>query len=139
MKDLELEFIGDEPPLAGRICQGLVVLESWEDGRLVEPLHTLFICINSQWHKLYFQWHIIHWRISDAPDLPLTQPPEEGFLLKPVDLAAQFDLLGVTLVKVRYDPVQYGAETSIEFANSKELVMNSANDLSTYRLVEHSS
>lgn len=135
MKELELEFIGDEPPLAGRPCQGLVVLESWEDGHLIEPLHTLFICINDQWHKLYFQWHIVHWRISDAPESALTDSTEEGFLLKPVDLAARFDLLGATLVKVHYVPVQYGVETSIEFANGKELVMNSSNDLSTYRFV----
>ncbi|MCB9171988.1 MAG: hypothetical protein H6637_03610 [Ardenticatenales bacterium] len=91
MGDFELN--GEPPDLSGKICQGLYREEYWFEGDLIEPATILYLKFDGQWHRLYFDFGIIFWRLED--ELPESfDVPEEGWSFKMIDVNRTIPVVG---------------------------------------------
>lgn len=61
------EINGVEPPLVGRSPDVLLGQEYWHCGKLKEPAYVSFLSVDSQWHRLYFEYDIVFWRPDADP------------------------------------------------------------------------
>lgn len=61
----ELYVIGTPPDLAEQVCQAFLCQEFWYKGELADPTNIIWFRVNDQWHRLYFEWDTVFWRISE--------------------------------------------------------------------------
>ena len=90
----------------------------------------VFLGIGGAWHRLYFDWGIIFWRVQDrAPEA--FEVPEIGAAYRVVDLAAQHDLKGRRLVRYLMEPIAGGAQVTFEFEDGVRLAFRNVEDITT--------
>src|SRR6478672_3831919 len=55
---------GTVPDLIGRVCDGLLAQAFLQHGDLVESANILYLHVADVWHRLYFDYGIVFWRVQ---------------------------------------------------------------------------
>jgi hypothetical protein len=126
-----LSVNGEPPRLAGQRCDAILCQQYWHGGRLVEPANVVFLCFEGRWHRLYFDYGIVFWRIAEGEPQPF-QAPEIDSAYPIVDVAEERGLRGARLLSYQMGPLSGGAQVTFAFENGARLAFRSVDDLTTY-------
>jgi hypothetical protein len=76
---------GTQPDLIGRVCDGLLAQAFSQDGELVESANILYLHVENIWHRLYFDYGTVFWRVQhEKPENYEASP--EGWCFELTDL-----------------------------------------------------
>ena len=85
-KPLPLSDInGTVPDLIGRVCDGLLAQAFLHHGDLVESANILYLHVGNVWHRLYFGYGIVFWRVQHEQPENYEDSPE-GWTFELTDL-----------------------------------------------------
>ena len=126
------EINGVQPNLANKLVQALLVQQFWHEGKLEDPANVVHICVASQWHRLYFDYGVVFWRLSDsAPSLD-SNDMDDGFGYPLVDFGAQHYLIGRRIISLNtFDDADCDAAVSLNFDSGVTVLCRSDDDVTT--------
>jgi hypothetical protein len=125
-----VELNGDEPALLGLVCQDLLAVEYVSAGAVVEDAHSVYLRFAGRWHRLYFDFGTVFWRVSDKA--PVSFVAEDlGAEYRVVDLAGARGLRGLRLCAIRYTPIEDGSEVALEFESGRVLAFSCVADITS--------
>nr|WP_255656824.1 aquaporin [Lysobacter lactosilyticus] len=131
---MELDVNGEAPGLAGKACEAVLLQQYWHKGVLVEPANVIHMRFSGVWHRLYFDYGIVFWRISDAPPEPGSDTDYEWeYPLE--DLGAAAEVIGIPLDHYSMKPVVGGSTVELCFETGKRIIFENVDDHTTYRVV----
>ena len=90
--DEELEINGIWPVLENGMLEELLCSEMWYQGKLEEPANVIFLKVNGNWYRLYFNYGIIFWRVDKEGPKEYTMPKYESHF-KVVDVGRNYGLV----------------------------------------------
>lgn len=126
-----IERNGHEPPIVGKVCQGLVAIELRHAGELIEPANVVFLKFDGHWHRLYFDFATIFWRASEAGPIEF-EADELGSACRAVDIGGLFGLRGRVLLALSYDEISGGSAVRLEFDGNRAIAFRCIDDRTTY-------
>ena len=119
---------GDVPDVEGSLCQAFIVQSFLQDGVLVEPCNTAFICCAGRWHRLYFDHGFVFWREQEsAPEA--YESPGDGWSYSISDLLPRVSDCPTLLEKVH--GAQDDKQTAITFTFAGNRQIRLCNDFAT--------
>ncbi|MBN3494071.1 hypothetical protein [Vibrio neptunius] len=127
-----LEINGEVPNLVDQILEDLLCAEMWFEGTLEEPANVIYLKVNGNWFRHYFDYGIVFWRSQDkAPESYEMQELDSYFKL--VDLANNFGFKGLKIKRFDAYTIEGGSESVFTFDNSSSIVFSNINDVTVYR------
>lgn len=131
---LELDVNGKAPVLAGKTCEAVLLQQYWHKGILVEPANVIHMQFSGVWHRLYFDYGIVFWRIGDLP--PETWSDADHEWDNPLeDLGAAAAVIGTHLDHYSMEPVKGGSAVELCFKSGKRIIFEDVDDHTTYRVI----
>ena len=134
--DEELDIVGCPSSLSGLKCDELLVQEYWFNGKLFEQAHIVYFCFDKQWHELFIDCGIIHWRVQDS------RPTEYSYDecdFKIVELSEYFKIKNVILNQYIAEANESGVLVHFYFANGIIFTLKNAADKSTFEVTRTNS
>src|SRR5688572_25084783 len=104
----DLDVNGQAPDLAGITCEAILLQQFVHAGVLVEPANVIHLKFAGQWHRLYFDYGIVFWRLSEGAPEPWTDTEEDWH--NPVyDLGSDAGVVGSQLDRYSMASTQGGS------------------------------
>lgn len=131
---LEIDVNGQAPDLAGAVCEAILLQQYVFAGTLEDPANVIHLKFSGQWHRLYFDYGIVFWRLSDtAPEA--WSDTDEQWDNPLFDLGATADLAGLQLDRYAMTSIHGGSEVSFMFVGGRTVVFKSINDHTSYHVI----
>jgi hypothetical protein len=116
---------GEEPPIAGAVCEGLILLQFQEGTQITDPVNVAYFQFLGRWFCLYFDCKTVFWHEAGPPELPVNSTLDHGLALMNLD-----DMKGV--VGARLDSVAYAGDedmvaVTMAFAGGRTLTFRHGN------------
>ena len=128
MKTEELSISGEWPDLCNKVIEKLVVQEYWYKGAIEEPANVIWLKVEGNWHRLYFDCGIIFWRVSQKePNYSMPEPDEE-YDYPLIDLTEKYELDGKQIKKCEGSAIPSGSQVTFTFDNNKRIIFKNIND-----------
>lgn len=128
-----MEIVGTPPTLAGLACEAFICEGFVHNRQPVADANVVYLCFAGVWRKLVLDCGVIIWR-------QLTEDPKPrgidhlGFQYPTVDLGILAGVLGHALEDYRMESNSITAEVAFSFENGRTIIINNANDRSTWRI-----
>jgi hypothetical protein len=117
---MRVDVNGQQPPILGMRCEGLVALEYAYRGEIVEPANDVYMRFSGRWHRMYFDFSTIFWRTTERDEEPNGyEAPEIDGTWRPIDLARQFGVLGLALEQIVERNVDGGVAVDLVFEKGR--------------------
>ena len=72
-----LQIVHQVPNIVGKRCTTIFSRQFWLDGQLVESCTAVFIEIEAEWHRFFFDSGILHWREGETRPTPSTASDDQ--------------------------------------------------------------
>lgn len=129
-----LEFIGKPPAIDGKTCEGLICEGAEFEGNSLATANVTYLKFEGDWHRLCFDVGTVHWRTGSTQPEPWGIP-EAGWNYPQVDVGRAFGLIGVRLKSSWTLATEHGANVFFEFENGRKVLIENADDSTSYRVV----
>ena len=122
-----LEINGEPPALAGEVCDDLQIQQYWYRDKLNDEANVVFLRFAGIWHRLYFDWGIIFWRITDRAPVSFEAPEIEGSF-RIVDLGALLGVRGKRLDRYEMKSIEGGSQVDFVFYDGQSVSFRNVAD-----------
>ena len=130
----DLDVNGDPPPLAGEICEALLLQQFVHAGEVVETANVIHLKFSGEWHRLYFDHGIVFWRKSvGAPEA--WSDTEEHWQNPLFDLGSHAGVVGSRVSYYAMTPPPEGSSVEFVFAHGKRVVFEDVADRTSYYVI----
>ena len=132
---LDVEVIGNEPPLVGSVCQALLC-EGFEfKGKFESPSNVVYVRVTNNWHRLVIDAGVVFWRAQNEEPKPWAVP-EKGYAYPHRNLGEEFHLVGELISSVHVSRHIDVVEVTLHFLNGKRFTLVNSNDISTFTVTQ---
>ena len=124
---------GHPPLLEGATCDAVIRIEHNPQGELLDPCHTIYLCFDGGWRRLYFDFGVIFWREQPVPPEADASQPEFSWH----DLGGDEGLAGLKLEKYVMSESEHFSDVIFYFVGGRRLrfVADSSLDIATHELL----
>ena len=126
-----------EPPIIGKVCEGLYVRQYQENQQVIDPAINTYICFGGIWYRLYFEANTAFWRESSYPEPPINDLLDSGSVLN--DLSGLEGIVGAVLVAISYVAQKNGTGVIMTFSEGETLRLIHNADLDVTSLEQGST
>lgn len=99
----------------------------------MEDANIVYLCFAGTWHKLVLDYGVIIWRrLTEAPRPEAID--DLGYQYPRVDVGALAGVIGHRLEDYQMQSNTVTAEVAFSFENGRAIIINNANDRSTWRI-----
>ena len=129
----ELEVNGHWPQIEKQFLQEMIVQEFWYDGVLEEPANVVYLKIDSDWLRLYFDCGIVFWREDNEglEDQLASRGSDTSYPL--IDLAEHLGVKGAEIIQCTGKVVPGGSEVELQFRDKPPIIFQCINDVSSIK------
>jgi len=128
-----MEIVGNPPNLAGLLCEAFICEGFIHKAELVADANIVYLCFAGIWHKLVLDHGVIIWRrLTEAPIPEAIN--DVAFQYPEADVGALAGVVGHRLEDYRMQSNTVTAEVAFSFENGRAIIINNANDRSTWRI-----
>ena len=121
------DTFGEQPRLAGTICNELIVQSFLLNGELVSLVNAVYIKANDSWHRLVLDAGTIHWGVESNAPLPWAVP-ENGWSYPHANLGATSGLAGLRILSCVSRATDVGCTVDFEFEGGRWLYLAESSD-----------
>jgi hypothetical protein len=130
----DLDVNGEPPPLAGEVCEALLVQQFTHAAEVVDPANVVHLKFSGEWHRLYFDHGIVFWRKSAGAPEPWSDT-EEQWQNPLLNLGFDAGILGSKLNYYAMTPIPGGSSVEFVFAHGKRVVFKNVADRTNYHVI----
>ena len=125
----KLEVNGNWPEIERQSLQEMIVQEFWYDGVVEEPANVVYLKINNDWYRLYFDCGIVFWREGNEglEDELASRGNDTGYPL--IDLTEQLGIKGAEIIQCEGSVVSEGSEVEFQFSTKNAVIFQCINDV----------
>jgi hypothetical protein len=126
---------GDEPPVVGHTCTGLVLQHFYENGQITNQVNVAYLKFGAAWCRLYFECGTVFWRQGDEPGQPQNASLSHGLLLN--DLQDMNTIVGQRLEHISYSGTEPGdlvVRLSFSNGHTVQFVYSAATDTAQFEV-----
>ena len=126
----ELEINGKPPLLNGRRLWALQVQSFWYGGKIEEEANVIFLNVENEWWRLYFDCGIIFWRpVEEGPkEFSFTNDDGIESSYPVIDLGADKKLNRKIIKSCTMAAIHSGSKVEFEFENGNLLSFENVGD-----------
>ncbi|MCK1642049.1 hypothetical protein IVA95_31985 [Bradyrhizobium sp. 157] len=129
-----MEIVGHPPKLAGLLCDALICEAFVRNGELLANANVVHLCFEGVWYRLVLDCGVMIWRQSIESPKPWAIE-ELGWQYPHVNVGEMAGVIGRRLEYYRMDSLPpSGADVMFSFDNGCTVVINNAEDRSTFRI-----
>ena len=128
-----MEVVGKPPKLTGLICEAFICESFVHKGQLAANANLVYLCFADIWHKLVLDYGVIIWRRPAEAPTPKAID-DLGYQSAHADIGALAGVIGHRLEDYRMQSDSITAEVVFSFENGRAIIIQNANDRSTWRI-----
>ena len=118
---------GQTPSLAGHVLERLIAEETWYCDSMQSPANVIWLLVDGEWHRLYFDFATVFWRRSATGPKPYKMPELE-MDVRLADLGAARALDGVAVREYTAHLVPGGVAVELEFDSGRRVGFRNVDD-----------
>ena len=131
-----IKIDGLQPDLNGTKCEELFCQQYLHKGQLEDEADVVLLKIADEWHQLYFDAGVVHWRVQDERPEPRRVDDDAVFSYPMVDLGSKFGVRGQMISACQVIETKDGETVSLLFEEGAKIQFVNHGD-STIILYEH--
>ena len=125
--------IGIRPELMGRRCNGFLLNQMFEDGRLLFPADIIYVRVDDEWHRLVLDASLIMWEPHPGDPQPGEAMSDE-FEFRLHNLAKEGGFLGLNFSGFSKDFAGHVSRVEFCFADGRRIVFEGSGDRTHYTI-----
>ncbi len=131
-----IEVNGISPNISGSFCQAVWRQEYWYKGKLEESPYVTYLKFGNVWHRLYFDWGTIFWRVDITPPEPF-DALELDATYPIINWGQELGVVGTQLISYSAESIVGGTRIQFLFANGIKLSIRNISDRTSYEVVRN--
>ncbi|MET0116583.1 MAG: hypothetical protein ABW090_04100 [Sedimenticola sp.] len=119
---------GRQPDLSGATCEELLCQQYIHNGQLEDEADVVFLKIAGQWHQLYFDGGVVHWRMQDDEPEQRVVAEDDVFSYPLVDLGDSYGIKGQMFSDCQVMETDDGETVTLTFETGSQLLFQNIGD-----------